>query len=338
MEILFIYIIAVVIMYIVHIPIHELGHLFFGYLSGYRFNTFRLLSFVWYKDGGRVRFTRSKGVVLGQCLMDPPADEKDFKFVLYNLGGGLFNYAFGILTIILAYIIVFDNPENRLLFMVLLTIGITGIFLAMANLIPMKPGGIPNDGCNIAAASKSKEAARGFFTMLSVNSEFTQGKTFADFEEGRFAVDDFADFDNYFVAYTLICEASRLFDTGEYERSFEQYKRLNPEALPAYYRCGIKADMITYYILFENNYEKARLMYKDDKALRKFLNYKTPTIRKVLSLYEFYVNGDKAKGKKLLDETVKAAEIFPNPGIKKMVLDSCAMIAARYAEGDNLNG
>jgi len=100
------FLIAYVAFFIISIPVHELGHLVFGLLSGYRFSSFRLFSLVWYKENGKVLFRRSRNkLALGQCLMLPPKHEKDFKFVWHNLGGGLFNLLIaGILLILTIYI------------------------------------------------------------------------------------------------------------------------------------------------------------------------------------------------------------------------------------------
>lgn len=42
----------------VQIIIHEAGHLIFGLLSGYRFSSFRIFSFMWVKENGVIRFRR----------------------------------------------------------------------------------------------------------------------------------------------------------------------------------------------------------------------------------------------------------------------------------------
>lgn len=78
---------------ILQIIIHEAGHLVFGLLTGYRFISFRVSSFMWMKDNDRIRFKRmSIAGTGGQCLMAPP-DLKDGKMPvqLYNYGGAIMN-------------------------------------------------------------------------------------------------------------------------------------------------------------------------------------------------------------------------------------------------------
>ena len=81
--------------------IHESGHLVFGLMSGYRFGSFRIASFIWVKDQGKIKFKRMKiAGTGGQCLMSPPemVDGK-FPVVLYNFGGALMNLIFAALFI-----------------------------------------------------------------------------------------------------------------------------------------------------------------------------------------------------------------------------------------------
>ena len=62
--------------------IHEAGHLVFGLLSGYRFSSFRVFSFMWVKEKGRVKLCRySLAGTGGQCIMCPP-DMKDGKITV----------------------------------------------------------------------------------------------------------------------------------------------------------------------------------------------------------------------------------------------------------------
>ena len=83
---------------IMSIITHELGHFICGRLSGYQFISFRLMKWLWTKDDtGKIKFTKSTGLcgILGQCLMEPCEDEKNFRFLLYNAGGGVVNLMFG---------------------------------------------------------------------------------------------------------------------------------------------------------------------------------------------------------------------------------------------------
>ena len=56
-----------------HIIIHEAGHLVFGLMTGYKFCSFRVASFMWLKENGKLKLKRlSVAGTGGQCLMSPP--------------------------------------------------------------------------------------------------------------------------------------------------------------------------------------------------------------------------------------------------------------------------
>lgn len=56
-----------------HILIHEGGHLVFGLLTGYQFSSFRVASFIWVKENGKLKLKRLRlAGTAGQCLMGPP--------------------------------------------------------------------------------------------------------------------------------------------------------------------------------------------------------------------------------------------------------------------------
>ena len=77
----------------IHIVLHEAGHLIFGMMSGYHFSSFRIGSHMLMKEDGKLVHRKLKiAGTGGQCLMSPPemVDGK-FPVVLYNLGGSIVN-------------------------------------------------------------------------------------------------------------------------------------------------------------------------------------------------------------------------------------------------------
>ena len=88
---------------LLQILIHEAGHLIFGLLSGYRFSSFRIGSFMWIKEDEHLKIKRlSIAGTGGQCLLVPP-EPSDGKtpFALYNLGGSIANLVFALIFFVL---------------------------------------------------------------------------------------------------------------------------------------------------------------------------------------------------------------------------------------------
>lgn len=89
-----------------HIIVHEAGHLLFGLMTGYKFSSFRIASFIWLEENGKLKMKQlSIAGTGGQCLMSPP-DMKDGRIpiVLYNLGGSIINIIMGALFLIIYWL------------------------------------------------------------------------------------------------------------------------------------------------------------------------------------------------------------------------------------------
>ncbi|MDR3313228.1 MAG: hypothetical protein LBS96_02080, partial [Oscillospiraceae bacterium] len=124
--------IGAAVIFLLGVVLHEAGHLAGGLLSGYRFVSFRIFSWVLFKEDQKLRFRRSRqGFVVGQCLMAPPEEGEAFRFMLYNLGGGLFNAIATVLCLLLGACF-FGSEYSVFAF---IGFAINGV-LAMGNLIP----------------------------------------------------------------------------------------------------------------------------------------------------------------------------------------------------------
>ena len=307
---LFVFLIFYITFYIISIPIHELGHLVFGLLTGSRFSSFRVLSFVWFKENGKLRFKNSGSrFMLGQCLMAPPANEADFRFVLYNLGGGIFN----LLTVAILFgIAVLTGGLSAALFAGMLASAVT----ALMNLIPMTVQ-VPNDGMNVVKALQSPEARHGLYMMMLVNEQMMNGKRFRDYDERCFTLPPHANLRNHFTAYILICDAARLYDLGLYEACIEKYNALDLNKLPSYFKKSVRLDVLYHYCVHRPDYDKAREIY-EQRGIKKYLEAPLPMITRVRAAYEFFVCGDREKAAESLKEAKVQIENFPNKGFALM--------------------
>lgn len=171
---------------LVHLIIHEAGHLVFGLLSGYKFSSFRIFSLMWVKEGGKIKLRRlSIAGTGGQCLMTPP-DIVDGKIpiILYNLGGSLMNIIVGVVSLGLFF--AFENVPFLSTVMLLFTV--IGFILAIMNGIPMRLGTVDNDGYNAFALTRNAEAMRSFWLQMKTNDQIAKGVRLKDMPDEWFAV------------------------------------------------------------------------------------------------------------------------------------------------------
>lgn len=200
-----------------HTIVHEAGHLIFGLLTGYRFSSFRIASFMWLKENGKLKLKRlSLAGTGGQCLMAPP-DMKDGKIplALYNLGGSLINIIVGALFLT-GYLI---YPGIPFLSLLLLIFAVVGLLVAMANGIPMRMGAIDNDGYNAFALSRNKDAVTAFWVQLKVNEQCAKGIRLKDMPAEWFAVPADDAMKNSMIAVQGVFACNRLMEEERFEEA-----------------------------------------------------------------------------------------------------------------------
>jgi hypothetical protein len=151
------------------IIIHELGHLVLGFMTGYRFLSFRYLSWIIIKDKeGKFHFNRYSIIGTGgQCLMIPP-DKDDIPIFWYNVGGVLFNT----ISIILAVLMMFWFSRTFIIYVLSVFIFMSVLLIAL-NWLPIK--GITNDGNNYREAKKNTETKHAFYDILRISMYYYYG-------------------------------------------------------------------------------------------------------------------------------------------------------------------
>ena len=169
---------AMIIMYIasfVQTIIHESGHLIFGLITGYKFVSFRIGHFMFIKEKGRLKIKLYNVVgTAGQCLMMPPQWNENIPYRLYNLGGCIMNAA----TALFALAAYFAAGAEGFFALCMAMLAVMGLSMALTNGIPMRVGGISNDGMNAALLGKKENTLRAFWLQLYVNGLIAKGERY----------------------------------------------------------------------------------------------------------------------------------------------------------------
>lgn len=169
---------AMIIMYIasfVQTIIHESGHLIFGLITGYKFVSFRIGHFMFIKEKDRLKIKLYNVVgTAGQCLMMPPQWNEKIPYRLYNLGGCIMNAA----TALFALAAYFAAGAEGFFALCMAMLAVMGLSMALTNGIPMRVGGISNDGMNAALLGKKENTLRAFWLQLYVNGLIAKGERY----------------------------------------------------------------------------------------------------------------------------------------------------------------
>lgn len=219
-------IVAVVLASYLQIILHEAGHLVCGLLTGYRFVSFRVGSLVLFNDGnGKLRFKRFKVAGTGgQCLMSPPdVPIEKLPTGLYNAGGALMNLLCA--TVALLLIIYCDNMHFFIRYFLSSTVAVGCVF-ALLNGIPMKLGGIANDGYNILYLKRDRQSVKGFCSQLVVNEKLQNGVRLSQMTDEVFDLGGEINYSDPLQANVRLMLISRELDKGNIKVAHEQFKEL----------------------------------------------------------------------------------------------------------------
>lgn len=223
--------------------LHEGGHMVFGLLTGYRFVSFRIGSWMVQKENGKLRLHRyTLAGTGGQCLMVPP-DIPDGKipYQLYNAGGALFNLFTALPVVVLA---VHCSSWMARTFWALFCV--MGLGTALTNGIPLRVQGVANDGANARDLGKDPAALQAFWNQLSVNARQAAGVPLRKMPEAWSSLPT-EGLDNLMVAAQAVLHANRLMDEGRFAKTAQAIDALEAQdtALLPLHRGLLLCDRLT---------------------------------------------------------------------------------------------
>ena len=328
----FLVFISLAVTILFHIVTHEAGHLIFGLLSGYSFVSFRIGSFtlVRAKNQWKIRRFHIPGTG-GQCLMSPPAmdEEGNYPTKLYNLGGILVNLVFSLLFTVLA--IVVDAPDAKSMF-----IGAAGMgyIMFLSNGIPMKAGGIANDGYNVLSIDKDPVGKRCFHMQLEVNARLSEGERMKELPLELVEVEENSELKNPLIAAGKLFEYYWYADQLRFEEGECVLKAFEPvwEQMIPLLRNMIAVERIYLEIIHKNRQEIIdELMTKEVKAYLKNGKYDVHASRVQYGL-ALRKDSTSKKTKKAKEHCLKVVKSNPVEGEAIMSLELASYMEQQLAK------
>lgn len=271
-------VLAFIVSMSVLIVLHEAGHLVCGFLSGYKFVSFRIFSFTIIHIDGKLRVRRySICGTGGQCLLAPPdLPLEKIPTGWYNFGGVFFNLL--ALLIVAPLFFVKGHPfltECTFIF------ALTDIFILLLNGIPMKVAGVGNDAYNMLLLRKNIVAKQALVVSLKANALVQNGVRPKDMPAEWFAVPENIDYRNQLEVSLPIMAAARLVDEMNYVAARNAYEQLYvlKEQIISLYVNEIACELI-FLRMMTGDIEGASTLL--DKNLKRYI----ATYRKVMSSKE----------------------------------------------------
>ena len=302
-----------VIAFILHIIVHEAGHLVCGLISGYKFVSFRVFDFKIIKDeNGKLNFRYEKiAGTGGQCLMRASEYvEGKFKFKLYLLGGVIFNVLFSIVFWLIL-------PSYYTFLFALI-----GFTLAFLNLIPM---GF-NDGMTFYHASKDETTRFVLYLQLEYVYYQSIGKNLLI--EQPEIVEKINSLEitntNYLTDSLEFIKLDGLEYFFEFNTLYNEARKLYVERddLLSVYKVELMALLVKLISLVNPEDELLEEIMKD-KTLLARLKQKNPQTKNILATYEYGVNLDDEKALGLIAEARKLKSKAPNLYVQNLEMKYC---------------
>lgn len=296
------------------ITLHEGGHLVCGLLSGYRFCSFRVGSLMLLREADghpRLRQLRIAGTG-GQCLMSPPEmAEGRLPVTLYNLGGPLAN----LLTAALALAPRGPAERGPLLSVFLLFFAVIGLFLAAMNGIPLRLGGIDNDGRNALSLGRDPAALRAFWVQMRVAEAQARGHRLREMPEDWFSMPGDEALQNPMTAAQGVLACNRLMDEGrlaEADRAIAHLLAVS-RGVMGLHRGLLVCDRVTVELLGE-----ARPAVLDGLLTREEVKFmgqmkRFPTVLRTRYLHALLTEKDAAKAADIRAQLERVAKTYPYP-------------------------
>lgn len=288
--------------------IHELGHLIFGLLTGYRFLSFRIANVMIIKKNNKLSFCNLSIVGTGgQCLMSPPEMKNGkLKNFLYNLGGVILNLIVSIIGFILISII--SNPYINLF---LVTFILVGLYVIITNGIPIGSI-INNDGYNAYLLHKNKDAQRAFWLQMKINEQITLEKSLVDMPDEWFEVSSSIS-NNPMINTINVFRANRLMAQMNFKDAYFEMDKLLEENynIVEIHQYLLILDCI-YCELVDNKKTKYLEKYKDKNLQRFILSMKNfPSVLRVNYAYALLKENNLHKANEIKNKFEKMALSYP---------------------------
>ncbi len=298
------------IAFVVQMFLHEFGHYFFGKFTGYTLVSFRIFSIVFIRDNGRIVVKRLKlAGTGGQCIMSPPKDKTPY--VLYNMGGSILNavVAAGCYALSIVY------GESSYAYTIFITLFGMGIVFALANGIPIRMKGLPNDGHNALSLSKNKKALKAFYIQLWVNAGIIQGQRIKDMPPEWFEIKGDEDKSIPLVCSNIVNAGAYWQDKHDFAKAREIFEMiLQSDALISIYRNEINCELLFYELISGADKEKVENQYTQELKAYIKVTSGYPTRSRLMYAYHLLYERDEAKASEALEAFEKNVKTTPHKG------------------------
>ncbi len=297
--------------YFINICVHEIGHMVFGLLTGYRFSSIRFGKIMILKSEGKLKIkTYSIAGTGGQVIMlTPEGDRSNFPVFLYNVGGPFVN-----LIICIACLIGYVLLENKLsiLAIVLLISALMSFTTFITNALPLSEMG--TDGANAMLLHKNEDARVAFYNSMEIAYYLSNNVPVKDIPEQLFHFERETKMDNPLVTAQAISQFSYYVMNQRFEeaKEFGNYILEKALSINIIHELLIYSELLYILVAIEDNMDYAKEFYEKHKKEMQRVRGQLSVQR---ALYAYYslceINEEKANNCLKMFESIGKRYPYP---------------------------
>ncbi len=313
--------------YTINICLHEIGHMIFGLMSGYEFNSIRFGKIMLAKENGKLRFCKyDMPGTGGQCIMSAPkVDAENMPAVLYNLGG-LFMNLFVLVIGIIVFAVLKDS--HFVVAAVSLMFAMTSLLILIMNGLPFTQ--IGTDGANTIILYKDKFARDAFRNQLDVVKYISENYSVREMPEELFLFDKQIPMTNPLITSQAFSCFNYYFVSGKYQEAKEMASYIlgNAKSINQLHEKLLYGELLFITIVIDRDYEVAKEQFGlHKKELEKAARF--ISMQRVLYAYYTLVEPTEKKAsqyKKLFENSVRNYPYHKDAAIEKEQFDMVAEV------------
>ncbi len=291
--------------------LHELGHMLFGALCGFKVLSFRLFSAeTVYSNGRRIRKKRDKDFCFGKSTLIPKSEDKPKKKLIITASGGLL-FSF---LVFIGYLLSNVLLEGISPFIyAAISPGLTvSLYIFLSSFLPYRSAAGRSDGALIAGLNREADYAAVMESLVKIQAQLFAGKSPAEidrqlyFKAPMLADDHATMFQLFYYRYLYYL------DTGEYDKAAQVNRKAIElgDFLPPdeYARLYLNA---CFDFILSGEHEKAKACFSEDYE-------DDMSTYRIKAYYSHYVLGDGQKAGAFAHRARQEAEREPFKGIAAM--------------------
>lgn len=276
----------------IHVILHELGHVFFGLIAGFKLRFITIFGLTWTKNEKGIATAKVwNPFALGQAGMTPKDERPKWAYALYLLGGVLFNVLWGLVFIGIS---IFN--ENIYLRIFLIIIAIVGIVIGLFNLWPIDQ----SDGMHLKRLWQEDSYHHELQQTLEYLDAMLDATDFSDLKPWM-EIDSQAPLTSLNNLNAIVLQATQAACQGDFTRAGRIYRAIfeKKQDLNKIQQIEIMQEYLFALLMSDPNHKHV-YQIKKDPLMQNFWETRTPTNYRMRAADAFYMRFEREKASELL--------------------------------------